>query len=40
MLDSYKDKWPIVYKILSSSIKENKISHSYLFFNIKFLLFM
>lgn len=31
MLDSYKDKWPIVYKILSSSIKENKISHSYLF---------
>ena len=31
MLDDYKSEQPIVYKILTNSIKKNKCSHAYLF---------
>ena len=31
MLDSYKDKQPIAYKILINAVKKNKFSHAYLF---------
>ena len=31
MLDDFKDEQPIVYKVLTNSLKKNKYSHAYLF---------
>ena len=31
MLDTYKDKQPIVYKILKNAVSKDKYSHAYLF---------
>ena len=31
MLDKYKDEQPILYRVLSNAIKNDKLSHSYLF---------